>query len=399
MFTALFAGLFLVQDLTAQISGQVVDMYMNRYNSAPNGDKLPVELDEILGTVHWRGWTPANEYQSSAAIRVTVSGDPAENYLPGRMIFFTGGTDLFQHERMTILENGNVGIGLSDPQATLHVAGSFILDGNFVINGDLEAENVKANVNVEAGQNVTAGNNVTATNDMSAGQNMTAGNDVTATNNLAAGQDVTAGNNVVAANDVSAGQNMTAGNDVSATNNVAAGQDVTAGNNVMATNDVEAGQNMTAGNNIEANNDITAGNDVNAGNNLRVANDAFLGGRVGIGIPVDNMPPGYLLYVSDGILAERVKVALKDSGDWADYVFEEGYPLLPLNEVEGFIKENGHLPGVPSASKVALEGIDVAKMDAVLLQKVEELTLYILQLKKENELMRKEMDELKNSSH
>lgn len=494
MLTALFAGLFLVQDLTAQISGQVVDFYMNRYNSAPGGIKLPVQLDEILGTVHWRGWTPSEEYQTGAAIRVTVTGDPAPGFLPSRMIFYTGGTDLFQHERMTILENGNVGIGISDPQATLHVAGSFILDGNFNVNGDITAENVKANVNVEAGQDVTAGNNMVATNDVSAGQNMTAGNnvmatndvnagqnvtagqDVSATNNVAAGQDVTAGNNVNATNDLVAGQNVTAGQDVSATNNVAAGQDVTAGNNVnatndlvagqnvtagqdvsatnnvaagqdvtagnnmaatndvnagnnvvaandlsagqnvtaannvaagqdvtagnnvMASNDVEAAQNMTAGNNIEANNDITAGNDVNVGNNLSVASDAFLNGRVGIGIPADNMPPGYLLYVSDGILAERVKVALKDSGDWADFVFDEDYPLLPLHEVKGFIEKNGHLPGVPSASKVADEGIDVAKMDAVLLQKVEELTLYILQLKKENDLMRKELDELKNAN-
>ena len=206
-------------------------------------------------------------------------------------------------------------------------------------------------------------------------------------------------NTVNAVNDLVAGNNVSAGADISATINLSAGVDVTAGNNVMASNDVEAAQNMTAGNNIEANNDITAGNNVNVGNDLRVANDAFLSGRVGIGIPDSNMPAGYKLYVSDGILAERVKVALKSSGDWADYVFDEEYPLMPLNKVEGFIKENGHLPGVPSASKVASEGIDVAKMDAVLLQKVEELTLYILQLKKENELMRKELNELKNCQH
>src|SRR5690606_910854 len=95
----------------------------------------------------------------------------------------------------------------------------------------------------------------------------------------------------------------------------------------------------------------------------------------------------YRLFVEDGILTEKVKVAVKNTSDWADYVFADEYKLMPLEQVEKFVKENNHLPNVPSAVEVVESGIDVAKMDAKLLEKIEELTLYIIQQQKEiNEL-------------
>lgn len=95
-------------------------------------------------------------------------------------------------------------------------------------------------------------------------------------------------------------------------------------------------------------------------------------------------PGNYQLYVEQGILAERVKVALKSTSHWADYVFLPSYKLMPLTEVEEFIKKNNHLPNVPSAEEVHKEGIDMATMDSKLLEKIEELTLYMIELKKEN---------------
>ncbi|GAL84617.1 hypothetical protein MYP_1845 [Sporocytophaga myxococcoides] len=98
------------------------------------------------------------------------------------------------------------------------------------------------------------------------------------------------------------------------------------------------------------------------------------------------------LYVKGGgVRAERFKCDLSTSG-WADYVFEPTYKLKPLEEVEQFIKENKHLPEVPSAKKVEADGIDVAEMDAILLKKIEELTLYMIELKKENAEMKKELE-------
>lgn len=104
--------------------------------------------------------------------------------------------------------------------------------------------------------------------------------------------------------------------------------------------------------------------------------------------------PGYRLYVKDGILTERVKVALVSTSQWADYVFEPDYALMPLEEVRAFIAENCHLPGVPSAAELVDTGLDVVESDAVLLKKIEELTLYLLKIEAELSVMRKMVEEI-----
>ncbi len=90
----------------------------------------------------------------------------------------------------------------------------------------------------------------------------------------------------------------------------------------------------------------------------------------------------YKLFVKKGIRTEKVRVDIS-SGVWADYVFKKDYNLKPLKEVEQFIKLNGHLPNIPKASVLEKEGLDLGEMDAKLLEKIEELTLYIIDLKKE----------------
>ncbi len=99
-------------------------------------------------------------------------------------------------------------------------------------------------------------------------------------------------------------------------------------------------------------------------------------GNVGIGIT----NPNEKLVVDGTIKAEELIV----ENVAADYVFSEGFNLRPLEEVESFIKENGHLPDVAPASET-VKGIKVSEFNTVLLQKIEELTLYMIELKKENE--------------
>ncbi|MBD2700571.1 bZIP transcription factor [Spirosoma sp. BT702] len=94
-------------------------------------------------------------------------------------------------------------------------------------------------------------------------------------------------------------------------------------------------------------------------------------------------PVGYKLFVEQGILTEKVKVALKNTSDWSDYVFQSDYKLKSLSEVESFIQANKHLPGVPSAQEMVEKGNDLHKTDAKLLEKIEELTLYSIQQQKE----------------
>jgi len=74
---------------------------------------------------------------------------------------------------------------------------------------------------------------------------------------------------------------------------------------------------------------------------------------------------------------------------WADFVFKPDYKLMPLNELESFIKENNHLPNIPTEAQVKTDGINVAEMNAKLLQKIEELTLYVIE-------QQKQIDRLKN---
>lgn len=113
-------------------------------------------------------------------------------------------------------------------------------------------------------------------------------------------------------------------------------------------------------------------------------------GRVRIGnVPTDF--DGYKLYVEEGILTEKVKVAIKGSKDWFDHVFEPDYKLMPLPELEKFIQKNKHLPGIPTATEVVKDGLDLGKMNALLLQKVEELTLHVIELKKELEETKKHL--------
>lgn len=91
---------------------------------------------------------------------------------------------------------------------------------------------------------------------------------------------------------------------------------------------------------------------------------------------------GYRLYVQDGILTEKITIASSSSTKWADYVFNNDYKLKPLNELEEYVKINNHLPNIPSAEDVAKNGIDVGNINAKLLEKIEELHLYIFQLEK-----------------
>ena len=113
----------------------------------------------------------------------------------------------------------------------------------------------------------------------------------------------------------------------------------------------------------------------------------------------------YQLFVKGGILTEEIRVNLKSPSNWADYVFEENYTLPTLEEVECFIEENGHLPNVPSAETLSRDGLNLSEIAKIQQEKIEELTLYIIeQNKKLNEQeerlnvleqQQKEIDELK----
>ena len=118
-----------------------------------------------------------------------------------------------------------------------------------------------------------------------------------------------------------------------------------------------------------------------------IINDAPLG-NVGIGV----YPSTYKLEVNG---TTRSKEVIVETG-WADYVFEEDYQLLELSEVENFIKTNKHLPDVPSALEIQKNGAKLAQITTIMMQKIEELTLYSIEQDKKIEKLQNDLVKLQN---
>jgi hypothetical protein len=136
---------------------------------------------------------------------------------------------------------------------------------------------------------------------------------------------------------------------------------------------------------------VVANAPLNFGTNNSTRMSISATGHVGIGVA--NTFTEYKLAVAGGIIAEKVKVKLQ-SAVWPDYVFQPNYNLPSLKYVENFIKANNHLPAVPSAAEVQKNGIDLGDNQAVLLKKIEELTLYIIEQNKKTEQQQQQMDKL-----
>ena len=123
---------------------------------------------------------------------------------------------------------------------------------------------------------------------------------------------------------------------------------------------------------------------------LSASGFSYTNGNVAIGTMPNN---DYKLAVKGVIRSEEVVVELMTS--WPDYVFASDYSLPKLNEVKAFVNKNGHLPGLPSASQVSEEGLGLGDINAKLLEKIEELTLYII----EQEERIQKLEEKLNACH
>lgn len=121
-------------------------------------------------------------------------------------------------------------------------------------------------------------------------------------------------------------------------------------------------------------------------------------GKVRIGTrEVHSMSPyynEYMLSVNGAIITDKVIVS---SGEWADFVFNEDYKLMTIEDLANYINKNNKLPDIPNEKEVMENGLDLAKMNAKLLQKIEELTLYIIELKSENNLIKKQIETINNN--
>jgi hypothetical protein len=128
-----------------------------------------------------------------------------------------------------------------------------------------------------------------------------------------------------------------------------------------------------------------------------VYGSALIYGPVNIGTKkyVGTTHADYHLSVDGKVIAPSF-YALDPTINWADYVFDKNYKLTSLEEVESFVNANKHLPEVPSTAEVQSNGINLQEMDALLLKKVEELTLYLIEMKKEMDVLKKKNEDLEN---
>lgn len=263
-------------------------------------------------------------------------------------------------ENVRMTNSGNVGIGETSPAARLHINGNQFLGsssgGNFLRVGS-SLGSYLAFDNNEIGARNSSDDPATLYFQFWGGNLSLCSNDD--------------GRVGIGTSSPSAKLHITDGSDV----NVAGGGHLVLG----PTSDLNIAMD---GNEIQARNSGAASQLIiqqGGGDIMMVPNET---GRVGIGITsIANLPIDYLLAVDGKIISEEVRVEL--SGSWPDYVFGDSYALTPLDDLERHIKEKGHLPGIPSAVEVENNGIELGDMQKRMMEKIEELTLYMIEANKE----------------
>ena len=162
------------------------------------------------------------------------------------------------------------------------------------------------------------------------------------------------------------------------------------GNEIDAVSTYLALQGNTNGNLLM----VTGGGNVGIGT---VAPNAKLAVNGAMTISTSVPATGYALSVGGKIIAEEVRIQLQV--DWPDYVFDDNFTLPRLKEVAHYISENDHLPGIPSATEIRTDGLLLGDMQARMMQKIEELTLYLIQQQEHIEQLEQEIYSLKAKLH
>jgi hypothetical protein len=112
-----------------------------------------------------------------------------------------------------------------------------------------------------------------------------------------------------------------------------------------------------------------------------------------VGINTNHFVGDHSLYIEGSMTVEEIFVRLK--ANWGDFVFDEDYDLMPLEDLRAYLKTHKHLPQFPSAADIQENGLAIAETERLLTIKVEELTLYLLQMSEEIKALREEITTLK----
>ncbi len=249
----------------------------------------------------------------------------------------TNGTHIYNNN------TGNVGIGISNPLAKLHVAGNVKVDGanTLEFGSGIAKEGNAGKIGYQTFGSFNA-LDIVGAGTLGSNRKITFWNE--------GGAEFRGGVKIILANTLEFGAGV-------------AGKEGSAGKIGYQT--------FTAGAL-----DIVGAGTTGLNRKIKFWNEGGASFKGNVGIGTDN--PTYKLSVLGNIRATEVVV---ETG-WADYVFNNKYKLKPLNEVEEFIKQNNHLPGIPSAAEVEKNGLHLGDTQKKMMEKIEELTLYIIQLNK-----------------
>ncbi len=442
----LLVGLFLLPLVSqAQISGQNPLMVTNKNNGfVPVTGKLPVLMGDTLAKFQMRGWVEDGFYHPGVQIQSYITGPVTPFGFPADMMFSTGFPSL--ESRMVITAGGRVGIGTNTPDFDLHTVGNTHTSGDFYgrihfdVNGDLNAapdtyideayferhRRTGLTPDIPEGSSTDGGllslapggdsdDHQLFFGDEGIFHRQEAGNAGNWTNDwhrLLTENDISGTPNRIAKftgeHQIGDSQLFDDGNRVgirtlspSLSFDVDINGDTRIAGQANITNDLD----VNGSANVDANLDVEMNTDI--GGNLDVVGNGYFNGEVSIGtlLRPDDLDGGatninhYNLYVEGGILTEEVRVR----AGWADYVFEEDYALLSLEEVEEHIQEKGYLPNTPSAQTVGSQGLELGDCAVNQQEKIEELFLHLIEMNKrlnqlevENQKLQQQLNQVEN---
>lgn len=420
------------QQLSAQASSGIKpELILYRHNSGEGGAQPVVEGD-TLGNIYFNGLTALKNIRTGASIRSFITGPVSPGFMPSNLVFRTGAP--VNHNRMVITAEGLVGIGTMAPQFHLDVVGNTHTSGDFFgrihmdnnpgddapstyiteayfeykssatlgapdmnpggrgglltlapsLNNPAETDhqlyfNADGIYNRRGGANAAswagAWHKLLTSEDISGTPNFVS--KFTAPNKLGDSQIFDDGS-VVGINTATPGARLDVNGTFRAQGNASLASNLTVGGTASV-----AGA-LTAGSTAAVTGHLSANGGASVNNNFDVTGTSTMRGAMAISSTSLNpaFAAGYALSVEGKIITDEVFVALK--GDWPDYVFASDYQLPNLSETEAFIAENKHLPGIPSAAEVQQKGgVELGEMNRLLLQKIEELTLLLIEQQKQ----------------
>jgi hypothetical protein len=319
----------------------------------------------------------------------------------GKLILRTNGTD-----RMFFTPSGNIGIGIADPTSRFHITGgadvSLTSNGYLMLGTDGGINLVFDNNEIQARTDsavsdlfLQAEGGVTQFGKTSDSNIEIENSTIRALYNGSAEELILQPNGKTRIGGVldfaTTKFHISEGVDVGMANNQSGYMMIglsNAGNVIFDNNEIQARNNAAAAHlylqNGGGNVFIGDATNFTSGHRLGVDGNAVVTGALRIGTTVT--PSGYKLAVDGKAICTELLVRLVPN--WPDYVFNQNYKLPGLNEVEDFIKKNNRLPGIPSAKTLEANGMNIGEMQKLQMQKIEELTLYIIELKKEIEKLK-----------